>query len=230
MQKRQNGNSLKKHIEESLKRVQLRQSQQQYVNKVNENQIIFCHGPAGTSKTFTACYIGLKMFSEKQIKRLVLCRPMVESSEKLGFLPGALEEKISPYLKSYKSNIEKIIGKEMTELMFEKNLITFEPLAYMRGDTYDDALMILDEAQNAEMKSLMLFITRMGKSSKAIVAGDINQFDIQRNKVSMPKFYDIIKTVRGVGEHVFTEKDIVRAKILIDIVKKYDAWKDNEGR
>ena len=100
----------------------------------------------------------------------------------------------------------------------------------MRGDTYDDALMILDEAQNAEMKSLMLFITRMGKSSKAIVAGDINQYDIQRNKVSMPKFYNIIKTVKGVGEHVFTEKDIVRAKILIDIVKKYDAWKDNEGR
>lgn len=230
MQKRQNGNSLKKHIEESLKRVQLRQSQQQYVRTVNENQIIFCHGPAGTSKTFTACYIGLKMFSEKQIKRLVLCRPMVESSEKLGFLPGALEEKISPYLKSYKSNIEKIIGKEMTELMFEKNLITFEPLAYMRGDTYDDVLMILDEAQNAEMKSLMLFITRMGKSSKAIVAGDINQFDIQRNKVSMPKFYEIIKTVKGVNEHVFTEKDIVRAKILIDIVKKYETWKDSEGR
>ncbi len=133
-------------------------------------------------------------------------------------------------LKSYKSNIEKIIGKEMTELMFEKNFITFEPLAYMRGDTYDDALMILDEAQNAEMKSLVLFITRMGKSSKAIVAGDINQFDIQRNKVSMPKFYEIIKTVKGVNEHVFTEKDIVRAKILIEIVKKYDAWKDNEGR
>ena len=230
MQKRQSRISLKKHIEDSLKRVQLRQSQQEYVNKVNENQIIFCHGPAGTSKTFTACYIGLRLFSEKQIKRLVLCRPMVESSEKLGFLPGALEEKISPYLKSYKSNIEKIIGVEMTQLMFEKNLITFEPLAYMRGDTYDDALMILDEAQNAEMKSLMLFVTRMGKSSKAIVAGDINQFDIQRNKVSMPKFYEIIKTTKGVGEHVFTEKDIVRAKILIEIVKKYDAWKDNEGR
>lgn len=230
MQKRQNGNSLKKHIQESLKQVQLRQSQQEYVKTVNENQIIFCHGPAGTSKTFTACYIGLKMFSEKQIKRLVLCRPMVESSEKLGFLPGVLEEKISPYLKSYKSNIEKIIGKEMTELMFEKNFITFEPLAYMRGDTYDEALMILDEAQNAEMKSLMLFITRMGKSSKSIVAGDINQYDIQKNKVSMPKFYEIIKTTKGVGEHVFTEKDIVRAKILIEIVKKYDAWKDNEGR
>ena len=230
MQKRQNGNSLKKHIQESLKRVQLRQSQQEYVRTVNENQIIFCHGPAGTSKTFTACYIGLKMFSEKQIKRLVLCRPMVESSEKLGFLPGVLEEKISPYLKSYKSNIEKIIGKEMTELMFEKNFITFEPLAYMRGDTYDEALMILDEAQNAEMKSLMLFITRMGKSSKAIVAGDINQYDIKENKVSLPKFIEIIEGVKGVGKHEFTEDDIVRAKILKDIVKKYDRWKYNTGK
>ena len=230
MQKGRAGNSLKKHIEESLKRVQLRQSQKRYVSTVEENQVIFCHGPAGTSKTFTACYLGLKLFSEKQIKRLVLCKPMVESGEKLGFLPGGEEEKISPYLKSYKSNIEKIIGVEMTQLMFDKKMITFEPLAYMRGDTYDDALMILDEAQNAEMKSLMLFITRMGKSSKAIVAGDINQYDIQKNKVSMPKFYEIIEGVRGVGEHVFTEKDIVRAKILIDIVKKYDAWKGNMGR
>ena len=230
MQKGRAGNSLKKHIEESLKRVQLRQSQKRYVSTVEENQVIFCHGPAGTSKTFTACYLGLKLFSEKKIKRIVLCKPMVESGEKLGFLPGGEEEKISPYLKSYKSNIEKIIGVEMTQLMFDKKMITFEPLAYMRGDTYDDALMILDEVQNAEMNSLMLFITRMGKSSKAIVAGDINQYDIQKNKVSMPKFYEIIEGVRGVGEHVFTEKDIVRAKILIDIVKKYDAWKGNMGR
>ena len=230
MQKGRAGNSLKKHIEESLKRVQLRQSQKRYVSMVEENQVIFCHGPAGTSKTFTACYLGLKLFSEKRIKKIVLCKPMVESGEKLGFLPGGEEEKISPYLKSYKSNIEKIIGVEMTQLMFDKKMIMFEPLAYMRGDTYDDALMILDEAQNAEMKSLMLFITRMGKSSKAIVAGDINQYDIQKNKVSMPKFYEIIEGVRGVGQHIFTEKDIVRAKILIDIVKRYEAWKDNSGR
>ena len=225
MQKGRAGNSLKKHIEESLKRVQLRQSQKRYVSTVEENQVIFCHGPAGTSKTFTACYLGLKLFSEKKIKRIVLCKPMVESGEKLGFLPGGEEEKISPYLKSYKSNIEKIIGVEMTQLMFDKKMITFEPLAYMRGDTYDDALMILDEAQNAEMKSLMLFITRMGKSSKAIVAGDINQYDIQKSKVSLPKFIELIEDVKGVGIHLFSEKDIVRAKILKDIVKKYDSWK-----
>ena len=224
------GVSLKNHISNSLKLIQLRQSQKAYVRNVNENQIIFCHGPAGTSKTFTACYIGLKMFAAGDIQKIVLCKPLEDSGRSLGFIPGDVDDKVAPYLKSYKSNIEKIIGHEKTELMFEKNLITFEPLAYMRGDTYDDALMILDDAQNAEMKSLMLFITRMGKSSKAIVAGDINQYDIRKNKVSMPKFYEIIKDVKDVGQHIFTEKDIVRAKILIEIVRKYDSWKDNEGR
>tara|TARA_A100001037_G_scaffold290408_1_gene303215 strand:+ start:9676 stop:10278 length:603 start_codon:yes stop_codon:yes gene_type:complete len=200
------------------------------VRTVEENQIVFCHGPAGTSKTFTACYLALKMLAEKEIERIVLCKPLEDSGRSLGFIPGDIDEKIAPYLKSYKSNIEKIIGVERTQQMFDKKLITFEPLAYMRGDTYDDALMILDEAQNAEMKSLMLFVTRMGKNSKCIVAGDINQYDIQKSKVSLPKFIEIIRDVRGVGIHLFTEADIVRAKILIDIVKKYDAWKHNGGR
>ena len=222
--------SLKNHIFQCIKRVQLRQSQQNYVRTVEENQIVFCHGPAGTSKTFTACYLALKMLAEKQIERIVLCKPLEDSGRSLGFIPGDIDEKIAPYLKSYKSNIEKIIGVERTQQMFDKKLISFEPLAYMRGDTYDDALMILDEAQNAEMKSLMLFVTRMGKNSKCIVAGDINQYDIQKSKVSLPKFIEIIKDVRGVGIHLFTEKDIVRAKILKDIVKKYDAWKHNGER
>tara|TARA_B100000513_G_scaffold159400_1_gene76843 strand:+ start:4855 stop:5550 length:696 start_codon:yes stop_codon:yes gene_type:complete len=219
------GVSLKNHINISLKQIQLRLSQKNYVRKVNENQIIFCHGPAGTSKTFTACYIGLKMFAEGEIKKIVLCKPLEDSGRSLGFIPGNIDDKVAPYLKSYKSNISKIIGHEMTEIMFEKNLITFEPLAYMRGDTYDDSLMILDEAQNAEMKALMLFVTRMGKNSKCVVAGDINQYDIQKSKVSLPKFIELIEDVKGVGIHLFSEKDIVRAKILKDIVKKYDSWK-----
>ena len=132
------GVSLKNHINISLKQIQLRLSQKNYVRKVNENQIIFCHGPAGTSKTFTACYIGLKMFAEGEIKKIVLCKPLEDSGRSLGFIPGDVDDKVAPYLKSYKSNISKIIGHEMTEIMFEKNLITFEPLAYMRGDTYDD--------------------------------------------------------------------------------------------
>ena len=139
-----------------LNGVGLRKSQQQYVNTIQANEITFCYGPAGTSKTFTACYQALKMLESKEITQIILCKPIQEAGEKLGFLPGEVDEKVAPYIKSYKSNIEKIIGAEKTEILFEKGVFKFEPLAYMRGNTYDDALMILDEAQNADFKQLML--------------------------------------------------------------------------
>lgn len=214
----------------SLKGVQLRQSQQQYVNTIKDNEITFCYGPAGTSKTFTACYVALQMLENKEIKQIILCKPIQEAGEKLGFLPGEVDEKIAPYIKSYKSNIEKIIGVEKTKILFEKNLFKFEPLAYMRGNTYDDALMILDEAQNADYKQLMLFVTRMGRDSKVIVAGDVSQHDIVKSKVSLPSFMEMLNGIKGVGTHVFGEKDIVRAKILQDIVKKYDKWKADNNK
>lgn len=213
-----------------LKGVQLRKSQREYVKTVEQSDITFCYGPAGTSKTFTACYIALQMLERKEIGHIILCKPIQEAGEKLGFLPGEVDEKVAPYIKSYKSNIEKIIGPEKTELLFEKNIFSFEPLAYMRGNTYDDALMILDEAQNADYKQLMLFITRMGKSSKVIVAGDVSQHDIAKSKVSLPSFMQMIEKVRGVGIHIFNETDIVRAKILQDIVKKYEKWKDENNK
>lgn len=213
-----------------LNGVGLRKSQQQYVNTIQANEITFCYGPAGTSKTFTACYQALKMLESKEITQIILCKPIQEAGEKLGFLPGEVDEKVAPYIKSYKSNIEKIIGVEKTEILFEKGVFKFEPLAYMRGNTYDDALMILDEAQNADFKQLMLFITRMGKDSKVIVAGDVSQHDIAKSKVSLPSFMEMIKSVKGVGIHIFNEKDIVRAKILQDIVKEYDKWKDENEK
>lgn len=214
----------------SLKGVSLRRSQQQYVNTINDNQITFCYGPAGTSKTFTACYVALQMLERKEIKQIILCKPIQESGEKLGFLPGEVDEKIAPYIKSYKGNIEKIIGVEKTNILFEKNLFKFEPLAYMRGNTYDDALMILDEAQNADWKQLMLFVTRMGKDSKVVIAGDVSQADIAKSRVSLPSFIEMLRDVKGVGIHIFKEIDIVRAKILQDIVKKYDKWKDENNK
>ena len=212
-------------LENGLKKIQLRQSQHGYVRNIEENEITFCYGPAGTSKTFTACYVALKLLKEKRIKEIILCKPIQEAGEKLGFLPGNKDEKIDPYMKSYKSNIEKIIGVEKTKTLIDKNTIRFEPLAYMRGDTFDDALMILDEAQNATFKQLMLFVTRMGKNSKVVVTGDVSQHDIALSQVSLPDFIELIKDVKGVGTHVFTEEDIVRSKILIDVVKRYDKWK-----
>jgi len=214
---------------ELLKRVQLRQSQQKYLNQIENNEITFCHGPAGTSKTFTACFAALKLLKEKKIKQIILCKPIQEAGEKLGFLPGDKDEKVDPYMKSYKSNIEKIIGHEETKILFDKNIIKFEPLAYMRGDTFDDSLMILDEAQNATFKQLMLFVTRMGKDSKVIVTGDVSQHDIAASRVSLPNFIELIGNVKGVGTHIFNDRDIVRAKILQDIVKRYDQWRhENE--
>ncbi len=212
-------------IATGLKRVQLRDNQRNYVDTINRNDITFCYGPAGTSKTFTACFTALEMLQEKKIKEIVLCKPIQEAGEKLGHLPGDIHDKVDPYMKSYKSNIEKIIGVELTKTLFDKRIIRFEPLAYMRGDTFDDALMILDEAQNATYKQLMLFITRMGKSSKVVVTGDVSQADIANSQVSLPDFIKLLEGVKGIDTHIFKESDIVRAKILQEVVSRYDAWK-----
>lgn len=205
----------------------LRQSQQKYVERVLNNDITFCQGPAGTSKTFTACYIALKLLAEKKIKTLVLCKPIQEAGEKLGFLPGDVQEKINPYMESYVSNMVKLIGAVATEKLVDAGIIQFKPLAFMRGDTYDDALMILDEAQNSQFKQLMLFVTRMGKNSKVIVTGDISQYDIAKKDIGLESFINLMEGIKGVGSHKFTEKDIVRAKILKDVVKRYEKWKLN---
>jgi phosphate starvation-inducible PhoH-like protein len=211
--------------EDNIKHVNLRENQREYVHQILKNQITFCSGPAGTSKTYTACYTSLLLLAEKQVKKIILCKPIQESGEKLGFLPGDIADKINPYMESYISNFKKIAGDELIESLVQHNIIEFKPLAFMRGDTFDESFMILDEAQNAQWHALILFITRMGKNSKVLLTGDISQYDIAKDKVSFHKFIDIFSKVKGIGVHKFTSKDIVRSKILQEIVDIYDQWK-----
>jgi phosphate starvation-inducible PhoH-like protein len=218
------------NTESALSKVYLKDSQAKYVETILKNQITFCHGPAGTSKTFSAMYAALKLYKEKKIKKIILTKPIQEAGEKLGFLPGTIDEKIAPYIKSFTSNIEKIVGFSEAHKIMGSGVIEFQPLAYMRGDTFDDAIMILDEAQNADYKQLMLFITRMGQDSKVVIAGDVSQYDIERSKVSLPAFIDLMKDVKGVGVHTFGDEDIVRAEILQEIVRRYEKWKHDNNK
>lgn len=209
-----------------LNTVELTEKQHLFYKTIRNNQITLATGAAGTSKTYTACYTALKLYQEKKIDKIILTKPIVESGESLGFLPGDINSKIDPFMESFYGTVKKIGGEEFLKVLKEFEVIEARPLAYMRGMSFDNCLMILDEAQNVDMRSLMLFITRMGTDSKVLMMGDVSQTDLIRQKdVALDRFFEMIKDVEGVGTHKFNRSDIVRNKILIDIVDKYEEWK-----
>jgi len=165
------------------------------------------------------------MVQKGEIEKIIFTKPIQESGEKLGSLPGDVNEKISPFMESFLITMEKIITKEKLGQLISERIIEFRPLAYMRGATFDRSMMILDEAQNCDMKQLMLYISRVGEGSKVLVAGDITQHDIAYEKVALPIFVDLVQGIEGVGEFRFGEEDIVRSKILKEIVRRYEQWK-----
>jgi phosphate starvation-inducible PhoH-like protein len=213
--------------EKDLRLITLKPSQQKYLNQILTNDITFCYGPAGTSKTFTACLAALNLYISGKIKKIILSKPIQESGEKLGFLPGEIKDKIDPFMESYRSNLVKILhDPNLVNWLEGAGVIEFRPLAYMRGATFDNCLMILDEAQNADFKQLMLFLTRMGKDSKTLICGDVSQYDINRSKVALPDFIKLMTGINGTGIHQFGDADIVRNKILVQITERYEKWKD----
>lgn len=215
----------KKITARDFKDISLTPNQKKYSNTIKESTITLCWGPAGTSKTFSACYTALTLLQKSEINQIILTKPIQESGEKLGSLPGDVWEKISPYMESFISTMEKMISKEKLGQLINSGFIEFKPLAYLRGGTMDNSVMILDEAQNCDMKQLMLYVTRLGKDSKVIIAGDVTQHDISYEKVALPHFIEMVKGIKGIGEFQFTEDDIVRAEILKEIVKRYEVWK-----
>lgn len=221
-------NPKKSLTKKEFKEVSLNNSQMNYAKLIEESKITICYGPAGTSKTFSACYMALKLLERGEIEKIILTKPIQESGEKIGFLPGDVDDKIGPFMESYVTNIIKIITKEKFDFLCENEIIEFRPLTYMRGATFDNSIMLLDEAQNCEMKALMLFVTRLGRGSKMVIMGDVTQHDIDAKKVAIPILKRITKGISGVGHFEFSIKDIVREKILQSVVEKYEEWKNTQ--
>ncbi|HEV7768713.1 MAG TPA: PhoH family protein [Thermoanaerobaculia bacterium] len=198
-------------------------AQKLYLQAIHDNDIVFGVGPAGTGKTYLAVAAASAALNDKQIKRIVLCRPAVEAGERLGFLPGDIAEKINPYLRPLYDSLYDIIGFEKVEKLMERSVIEIAPLAFMRGRTLNDAFIILDEAQNTTPEQMKMFLTRLGFGSKAVVTGDITQVDLPDGKKSgLREVRRILDGVEGLKFFDFSDRDVVRHPLVAKIVTAYD--------
>lgn len=192
----------------------------------NQSDLIFAIGPAGSGKTYTAIALAVKAFKNKEVKKIILTRPAVEAGENLGFLPGDLKEKLDPYLQPLYDALNDMIPPRKLKDYIEERIVEIAPLAYMRGRTLDNAYVILDEAQNATKGQLKMFLTRMGKTAKFLVTGDITQIDLpDKNASGLVHATKILTGIKGISIIHFDERDIIRHKLVKQIVKAYD--KDN---
>jgi len=199
--------------------------QKKYVNSINENTIVFGIGPAGTGKTFLAVAMAVTAFRNKEVSRIIITRPAVEAGEKLGFLPGDLQNKVDPYLRPLYDALYEIMGYENYQKYLEKGMIEVAPLAYMRGRTLDDSFIILDEAQNTTPEQMKMFLTRIGVGSKAVVTGDITQIDLPGDKKSgLKEVMKILKDIKGIEFIYLSEKDVVRHELVQKIIKAYEKY------
>lgn len=197
--------------------------QKQYIQAMKDNTVVFCIGPAGTGKTYLAMAMAVVALKNKRVSRIVLTRPAVEAGENLGFLPGDLQNKVDPYLRPLYDALYDFMGADAYARLSEKNVIEVAPLAYMRGRTLSDAYLILDEAQNCTNEQMKMFLTRFGEGAKVVVTGDITQIDLPKERASgLKRAVDILKGVEDIGIVHLSHKDVVRHKLVQDIVKAYD--------
>lgn len=199
--------------------------QKRYIDSIKGNDIVFGVGPAGTGKTFLAVAMAVTAFRNKEVNRIILTRPAVEAGEKLGFLPGDLQNKVDPYLRPLYDGLYEIMGIEAYQKYLERGMIEVAPLAYMRGRTLDDSFIILDEAQNTTPEQMKMFLTRIGFGSKMVITGDVTQVDLPFEKRSgLKEVIKVLKDIKGIEFINFTEKDVVRHDIIQRIIKAYEKF------
>jgi phosphate starvation-inducible PhoH-like protein len=198
------------------------ENQRKMVTLMAKNDMLFAVGPAGTGKTYTAVALAVRALKEKEVRKIILTRPAVESGENLGFLPGDLKEKLDPYMQPLYDALRDMIPHEKLESHLEKGIIQIAPLAFMRGRTLDNAFVILDEAQNTTHNQMKMFLTRMGKSAKFIITGDPGQIDLPRKQVSgLKESLLALKDINGIAQVYLDDKDIVRHKLVKEIIAAY---------
>ena len=206
-------------------------NQRRYLEAIEKYDIVFGVGPAGTGKTYLAMAQAVSYLLAKKVSRIVLARPAVEAGEKLGFLPGDLQEKVNPYLRPLYDALYDMMDVERATRLVERGTIEVAPIAFMRGRTLNDAFVILDEAQNTTSEQMKMFLTRLGFGSKAVVTGDITQIDLPHpGKSGLVEALKIVKDVEGIGFIYFDERDVVRHKLVQQIVKAYDAFSGSRGQ
>ena len=205
--------------------------QKKYIDAIEKNTITFGIGPAGTGKTYLAVAMAVRAFRDEQVSRIILTRPAVEAGEKLGFLPGDLQDKVDPYLRPLYDAMFDMMGPENFQRNMEKGCIEVAPLAYMRGRTLDDSFIILDEAQNTTPEQMKMFLTRLGFNSKAIVTGDVTQIDLPNaGRSGLIEAVKVLKNIDDIAIMKLTEKDVVRHKLVQDIITAYERYHNKEAR